>query len=165
MKPERRNVEQLNFEGSCYCGSCQFTCEGKPMFRVICHCSICTRISGGIAVAFVGFENDNLKVIKGSEHLRGFKSTERMERFHCEKCSSNVYNQSLLADRLFRDTPLMNFKRDDQENILQLDQLKPDSHMFFSQCQQCYSEMFKTDGLIKFSLMPGSTIIPNQPSK
>ncbi|CAF3864023.1 unnamed protein product [Rotaria sp. Silwood1] len=88
-----------------------------------------------------------------------------MERFHCEKCSSNIYNQSLLANRLFRDTPLMNFRRDDQGNILQLDQLQPDSHMFFSQCQKCYSEMFKTDDLIKFSSMPGSTIIPNHPLK
>lgn len=158
-------MEQLKFEGSCYCGSCQFTCEGTPKFRVICHCSICTRISGGIAVAFVGFDNDKLIVTKGSEHLRGFKTTERMERFHCDKCGSSVYNQSLLANRLFRDTPLMNFKRDDEGNILQLDQLKPDSHMFFSQCQQCYSEMFKTDGLIKFSTMPGSTIIPNSSSK
>lgn len=135
------------------------------MFRCICHCSICTRLSGGIAVAFVGFENDKLKIIKGSEHVQGFKSSERMERFHCTKCSSNVYNQSLLPDRLFRDSPLANFQRDDQENILQLDQLKPDSHIYFSQCPPCYTEMFKTDGLIKFSLMPGSAIIPNHPMK
>lgn len=151
----------MKFEGSCYCGACQFICEGKPFFCTLCHCSICTRISGGIAIPFVGFENENLKVIKGLENLKGFKATERMERFYCKTCSSNVYNQSLSTDRLFRDTSLMNFKRDEQGNIIHLDQLKPDSHIFFNECQQCFTTMFKTDGFIKFSKMPGSTIISN----
>ena len=147
----------LKFEGSCYCGSCRFICEERPIFRTICHCLICTRISGGIAVAFVGFANEDLKITHGAENLRGFKSSERMERFHCQICSSNVYNQSLLTDRVFRDTPLMNFQRDDQGIILHLDQLKPESHMFFARCQPCYTDMFQTDGLIKFQAMPGST--------
>ena len=159
------DIEQLKFEGSCYCGTCQFISEGKPFFRTLCHCSICTRISGGIAIPFVGFQNDNLKIIKGLENLKGFKATERMERFFCKTCSSNVYNQSLLPDRLFRDTSLMNFKRDNQGNIIDLDELKPDSHIFFSDCQQCFTEMFKADGLTKFSTIPGSTIISNEASK
>ena len=158
-------AEQLKFEGSCYCGKCEFICEGKPFFRSLCHCSICTRISGGIAIPFVGFENDNLKVVKGEKNLKRFKATERMERFYCKTCSSNVYNQSLSSAVSFRDTSLMNFKRDNQGNIIQLDQLKPDSHLFFSECQQCFIEMFKTDGLIKFSTMPGSTTISNWSSK
>ena len=82
--------EQFKFQGSCYCGSCEFICDDRPIFRVICHCSICTRISGGIAVPFVGFENDKLKVIKGVEHLKSYRTTERMERFFCGKCSSSV---------------------------------------------------------------------------
>ncbi len=72
------DIEQLKFEGSCYCGTCQFICEEKPFFRTLCHCSICTRISGGTAIPLVGFENDYLKVIKGLENLKGFKATERM---------------------------------------------------------------------------------------
>ncbi|CAF1247145.1 unnamed protein product [Adineta ricciae] len=160
-----KNSEQLKFEGSCYCGACQFICEGKPLFRTLCHCSICTRISGGVAVPFVGFANESLEVTKGLKNLKGFKATERMERFHCKTCSSNVYNQSLLPDRLFRDTSLMNFKRDDQGRIIDLDQLKAGSHMFFSECQQCFADIFKTDGLVKFSTMPGSTVISNGSSK
>lgn len=159
------NTSTEKFEGSCYCGACQFICEGEPFFRVICHCLICTRISGGIALALVGFADERLKIVQGSDHLRGFKSSERMERFHCNICSSNVYNQSLLTDHLFRDTPLVNFRRNERGQILNLNQLQPDSHMFFSRCQPCYIDMFKTDGLIKFSEMPGSTIIPNVSSK
>lgn len=159
--PDENLYNKSKYQGSCYCGSCEFICEDEPIFRVICHCSICTRLSGGIAVAFVGFENEKFQMIKGSEYLKSFKATERMERFFCEKCSSSVYNQSLLKDRLFRDTPLMNFKRDKQGNIVDLDKLQPESHIFFSQCQQCYIDMFKTDGLIKFSSIPGSTIILN----
>ena len=152
------------YSGSCHCQACRFECTGSPIFRVICHCSICTRLSGGIAVAFVGFENSQLEIIAGSDHLQSYKATDRMERFRCRICGSNVYNQSLLVDRQFRDTPLTNFQTDDHGVIIELDQLKPDGHINFERCQNCYSDMFKYDGLVKFSAMPGSAVIENHPS-
>ena len=149
------------YSGSCHCGACQFECTASPIFRIICHCSICARISGGIAIAFVGFEDTELKLISGSEYLKGYKATDRMERFHCQICGSNVYNQSLLPDRLFRDVPLANFKTDDNGAIISLDELKPTGHINFNDCQKCYRDTFKCDGLVKFSAMPGSAIVEN----
>ena len=149
------------YNGSCHCGACQYQCTGTPFFRVICHCSICTRISGGIAVAFVGFDTPNVELLAGSEHMRGYKATERMERFHCQICGANVYNESLVPDRPFRDMPLANFRADDTGAIIGLDELKPDGHINFDACQACYSDVFKHDGLIKFSAMPGSVTVEN----
>lgn len=143
-----------DFHGSCYCGSCQFVCKSKPIFRTLCHCSICTRISGGLAFPCIGFSNNDFIMVKGLECLKGFKSSERLERFHCKICSSNVYNQSLVSNRLFRDTSLMNFRRDADGKIVRFDELKPDCHMFFKQCPSCYAELFKHDGLIKFDGLP-----------
>ena len=161
--PPGVSEQKKRYTGSCHCGACRFECTGTPIFRVICHCSICTRTSGGIAVAFVGFQNQHLNVLLGAEHLRGYKATDRMERFHCQICGSNVYNQSLLADRLFRDVPLANFSTDNDGAIIALDELKPDGHINFADCQKCYREMFKYDGLVKFSAMPGSATVENHP--
>jgi hypothetical protein len=136
----------------------------SPIFRVICHCSICTRLSGGIAIAFVGFENEHLRLIGGSEHLQGYRATDRMERFRCRTCGSNVYNQSLLVDRQFRDTSLSNFQIDQHGAIIELDELKPTSHINYANCQACFNDVFKYDGLIKFSGMPGSALVTNHPS-
>ena len=155
--------QKKKYTGACHCGACRFECTGAPIFRVICHCSICTRISGGIAMAFVGFQNQHLTVIEGANHLRGYKATERMERFFCQTCGSNVYSQSLLPDRQFRDVPLANFNTDNDGAIIALDELKPDGHINFSNCQKCYSEVFKYDGLVKFSGMPGSATVENHP--
>ena len=153
--------ETKKYSGSCHCGACQFECTGLPIFSSICHCSICTRISGGIAAAFVGFDNSKLSLISGSEHIKGYKATDRMERFHCQICGSNVYNQSLLPDQLFRDVPLANFKADDNGAIIALDELKPTDHVNFNDCQKCYRDNYKHDGLVKFSGMPGSATVDN----
>ena len=155
------DVKTKKYNSSCHCGACRIECNNSPIFRVICHCSICTRISGGIAMAFVGFDNPGLKVVSGFEHLQSYKATDQMERFHCRICGSNVYNQSLVADRQFRDTPLANFERDSNGAIIALDELKPDGHINFNDCQKCYSDAFKYDGLMKFSAMPGSATVEN----
>lgn len=115
-------------------------------------------------MAFVGFENSQLEIIQGSERLQSYTATDRMERFRCQICGSNVYNQSLLVDRQFRDTHLTNFQTDDNDVVIRLDDLKPDGHINFEWCQKCYSDMFKYDGLVKFSAMSGSTPIENHPS-
>ena len=156
---ELKKKEDLEFKGSCYCGRCQFICKERPLFSTICHCSICTRISGGIAVALVGFSGDSLQLVKGIEDLKSFKSSDQMERFHCRICSSSVYNQSLSVEKSFRDTPLMNFSRDGCGHIMQFEILKPDSHIFFGNCQLECLGMFRHDRLTKFSEMPGSEVL------
>lgn len=151
----------IYYTGSCFCGKCIFESTTKPTFKVICHCNICTRISGGIAVAYVGFSDNDLKIIDEQNNLTSYKSTENMERYFCKTCFSNVYNQSLIPDLQFRDCPLSNFKTDLDGKIEHINELKPENHINFDNCKPCYVDMFKKDGLLKFSGMPGSRIIEN----
>lgn len=138
-----------NYTVLCLCHSCEIKTVKNPIFRTMCHCTFCTRVSGGVAVSFVGFENDGIEFVKGENNLVSHVSGP-IERFFCKTCFSNVYNQSNIPGNSFKDCALANFARDNEGQILYQDDLKPESHMFYKRCQNCYKDTFDGDGLKKY---------------
>ena len=78
-------------EGGCLCGDVRYAARGETLRSCICYCASCTRTSGGIAVAWVGFEKMQFRVIKGS--LAIFESTPGIWRGFCGRCGTSLTYQ------------------------------------------------------------------------
>jgi len=77
------------YEGSCLCGSIQFSTDKLNRDDVwFCHCSQC-RKSYGMYGAFIGVPRKELK-ISGSENIRWYKSSQKFRRGFCKKCGSGI---------------------------------------------------------------------------
>jgi hypothetical protein len=79
------------YSGTCYCGAVEIEASGEPVDMGYCHCDACRRYSGAPVNAFSLWKIDNVKVTKGAESLRKFKSSEMSERCYCTKCGGNVF--------------------------------------------------------------------------
>eukprot|EP00164_Ancoracysta_twista_P019630 GFYU01034624.1.p2 GENE.GFYU01034624.1~~GFYU01034624.1.p2 ORF type:complete len:160 (-),score=30.69 GFYU01034624.1:49-528(-) len=139
-------------KGSCFCKKVEFSCEGQPTFSSICHCHICQRYTGGTSVHCVGFPPDNVKILKGEEYLKPFKTSEHMTRYFCKECSGSVYNESHMEDYPFKDVVASAFERDEDGTIkvLKEDAYKPSCHMFYTRRM-----IDAKDDLPKFVEYPG----------
>jgi hypothetical protein len=85
--------------GGCLCGDVQYRSDKDPLRTVICHCSICRKISGAPFLAFVHFPADAFAWTKG-EPTR-YRSSAEAERGFCRRCGSTVtMHEAVLADRV-----------------------------------------------------------------
>jgi len=117
----------------------------KPVFSVICHCTICQRKHGACMSHFVAVKPDELRLISGLDKLKGFHASESMKRFHCSECGTPVYSESLIPDFPFRDFCSTILDRDDQNEIKGFETIKPTEHIFYR------SKVFRIrDGLPKY---------------
>ena len=90
-------------EGSCHCGSVNFTLQSShPCPFNLCYCSICRKTNGGGGFAInLGGEFDTLKV-DGSEHVTAYRARlmnpetgvqheSQGERSFCSVCGSGLW--------------------------------------------------------------------------
>ena len=92
----------MRLEGSCHCGSIQFSCETHyPLPYQRCYCAICRKTSGGGGyLIHIEAEAATLEV-KGREHLRVYRPMKegggkpvrsRQERHFCALCGSHLWS-------------------------------------------------------------------------
>jgi len=147
-------------KGSCLCGACEITADvSKKIFSVICHCTICQRLGSANGQAIVGFDGKALQIVKGSDHLDSYRTSESMTRYRCQTCGGSVYNQSHIPEMDFRDTPLAIFERDEETGQIKinvLDKLAPDTHIF---CAHRNPSLVGTDppSVVRFMGFPGQS--------
>jgi len=139
---------EMSLSGSCFCGACELQVSGPLKFSMICHCSICQRLSGAPYGHWIGCANEQVVVTKGE--LVGFKSSSHMTRYSCKTCSAPIYNQCHLEGNEFRDVPTSFFTGSGMAIP------PPEAHCFYSSCvRPVYNAVM--DGLPKFSDMPGQS--------
>lgn len=91
----------MRLEGSCHCGSVQFTCESQaPYPFMYCYCSICRKTAGGGGYAInLHAAADSLQ-IRGEEHISVYrayvdhpqrKQQSQAERRFCRHCGSALW--------------------------------------------------------------------------
>ncbi len=78
------------FKGQCFCGAVEIEATGEPAGMGYCHCDSCRHWSAGPVNAFTLWEPENVKVVKGEEHLRQYNKTENTDRKWCAKCGGHV---------------------------------------------------------------------------
>lgn len=141
----------LTFEGECFCSAVAFVCHGSPDWSLVCHCSICARLSGASGVDLVAWKgNESIKITRGQDNVSLIMSSPQMQRSFCKTCGSPLLSTSLMPDMAFQDVPLSLFKRDPAGNIIHWDLLKPTSHIFYTTRVRNY-----VDDLPKWESYPG----------
>jgi hypothetical protein len=77
-------------KGKCFCGAVEIEVQGTPEGMGYCHCESCRSWSAGPVNAFTLWQPQNVKVIRGEEHLGRFSKTETSERQFCKKCGGHL---------------------------------------------------------------------------
>lgn len=76
-------------QGSCECGSIEYTCEGALGDVVVCHCSQCRKTSGHIW-ASTTLPEEQLHIAP-TDDLVWYDSSEEAKRGYCKKCGSSLF--------------------------------------------------------------------------
>jgi hypothetical protein len=76
--------------GKCFCGAVEIEVAGEPAGMGYCHCESCRHWSAGPVNAFTLWDPENVRIIKGAEHIRQFNRTENSDRKWCAKCGGHI---------------------------------------------------------------------------
>ena len=80
-----------NVLGACNCGQISYAATGELFGVIICHCSICRRLTGSVGFAVALVDNDNFEWLSGEEHIRSWvKPGHDWQTWFCGICSSPV---------------------------------------------------------------------------
>jgi hypothetical protein len=80
--------------GSCLCGKIQFAASGPSKWCAHCHCSMCRAAHGAGYVTWVGYERNQVSIIKGEVQLNWYDSSPGAQRGFCKKCGSSLFFRS-----------------------------------------------------------------------
>lgn len=80
-------------QGSCFCGSVQFTVSGEPAAMGYCHCESCRHWSAGPVNAFTLWQPDAVKITRGAEHVGTYRKTEKSHRKWCKQCGGHLFTE------------------------------------------------------------------------
>jgi len=81
------------YQGSCFCGSVQFTVSGEPAAMGYCHCESCRTWSAAPVNAFTLWKPEAVKVTRGAEKIGSFNKTPKSHRKWCKNCGGNVFTE------------------------------------------------------------------------
>lgn len=76
--------------GQCFCGAVEIEVTGEPAGMGYCHCESCRHWSAGPVNAFTLWNPDQVKIVKGQEHLVQYNKTENSDRKWCSKCGGHL---------------------------------------------------------------------------
>src|SRR5512141_1237448 len=83
--------EGSRVNGSCFCGTVQFTVTGEPVVMGYCHCDSCRRWSAGPVNAFSLWKPEAVKITKGADNIGTYNKTPRSFRKWCKTCGGHVF--------------------------------------------------------------------------
>jgi hypothetical protein len=81
--------EQGNTTGGCQCGAVRFELAQAPAEYGACHCSICRKVGGGVALS--AMVHPGGATWTSSASLKTFASSEWAERGFCGECGSSLF--------------------------------------------------------------------------
>ena len=75
----------------CPCGAVRYEVRGDPLFRIICHCSICRRATGSNGIAVVVIDNEAFRWTRGENEVATWKKPDAdWQTWFCRICGSPV---------------------------------------------------------------------------
>ena len=81
-------------KGSCLCGAVGLTANLPSKWSAHCHCSMCRKAHGAGYVTWVGFEQDQVSITKGTDQLAWHHSSPGAQRGFCRQCGSSMFFRS-----------------------------------------------------------------------
>ncbi|KAF8348465.1 Mss4-like protein [Amanita rubescens] len=94
------------YEGKCLCGGCKIFVDSEPLLKglVLCHCTDCSRSTGGAFACGAPVPRDSVKT-EGSVKLYAFvhpSNGNTVSRWFCADCGAHLFSQSSAhPDRTF----------------------------------------------------------------
>jgi hypothetical protein len=80
----------VQWEGGCLCGHIRYLATGDPLRVAHCHCTMCRKSSGGIALTFAAFP---IGSVEWSQPPGLYESSKIAWRGFCPRCGSTLsYN-------------------------------------------------------------------------
>ncbi len=73
-------------QGGCLCGALRFEARGKPLWVAHCHCRSCRRNTGSAFATFVGYKQEQVRIVKGA--LQAYASSPGVVRSFCGTCGT-----------------------------------------------------------------------------
>jgi hypothetical protein len=97
-------------KGQCFCGAVEVEASGQPGAQGYCHCESCRGISGAPVRGFTLWPQDQVRVTRGEDQLKGYNKTDFSDRRHCANCGGQVliYHPSIGMTDIHSET-LPNF--------------------------------------------------------
>jgi len=88
----------MPYEGKCLCGGCKIVVDAEPLLKglAICHCTDCSRSTGGAFICGVPAPSDSVKT-EGSVKLYALVnplSGNTVNRWFCADCGAHLLSQS-----------------------------------------------------------------------
>jgi hypothetical protein len=78
------------YKGACFCGAVEITVNGESVATGYCHCASCRSWSAGPVNAFTLWNQADVEVSKGKEHLGTFHKSEQSYRQWCKQCGGHL---------------------------------------------------------------------------
>jgi hypothetical protein len=80
-----------SYNGSCFCGTVEFTVSGEPAAVGYCHCGSCRLWSAGPVNGFSLWSPDAVKVTKGADRIGVHNKSEHSYRKFCTTCGGHLF--------------------------------------------------------------------------
>lgn len=77
--------------GSCQCGGVQFELPDEFVNMTFCHCTTCTKLSGGIGTASGRVRTEAIRILAGEELVRTYQPDEGTAKSFCSVCGANLF--------------------------------------------------------------------------
>ncbi len=75
-------------EFACACGATHFQTDGEPLFRILCHCSICQRYNSAPFADVLVFRAEDVSMPPpGAVEFETYKPPPNVKRGKCAKCA------------------------------------------------------------------------------
>jgi hypothetical protein len=85
-----REASMNTYQGSCHCGTVEFTIEADITELIQCDCSLCRRKNA----LMVTVQADHLHILKGQDALNLYQWNTRIaEHYFCAKCGIYTFNR------------------------------------------------------------------------
>lgn len=75
-------------EGGCLCGAVRYRIDGPIAPGEHCHCSLCRRSTGAVAVTWITVRCDAFRLLRGSPRI--YRSSAAVERSFCGDCGAQL---------------------------------------------------------------------------
>lgn len=87
-------TESKTVRGSCYCGEVRFEATLPSKFCAHCHCDNCRRAHGAAFVTWVGFRNEQFRIVSGETRLGRYRTETEATRSFCTTCGTTLFFSS-----------------------------------------------------------------------
>ena len=78
-------------QGRCECAAVRFEVNGPVEEVCHCHCSQCRRLHGAAYATFAGVARADFRLLRGTEAIREYASSDSNLRAFCGTCGSTLY--------------------------------------------------------------------------